>query len=349
MMFRLVWFDSFGAKSSATLVKTEDVSVLIDPGVAVMQPSFPASLTEKVRWKEKGKREIKSAAKKADVIVISHYHWDHFLPQDVETYKNKIVLAKNPNQYINDSQRQRALDFYSKILEHLQDQELNDTLEEPKAKWFRDPFKDLKEARRKNFGGYNKRRQELLDKGRNWFEKRAEKWARSKWIPEMKLEKCEVRFAEGKSYEFGKTKIKFTEPLFHGIEYSRVGWVYSTIIERGNEKLLHSSDLNGPIIEDYASLIIKENPDYLILDGPMTYMLGYTLNLTNFRRVLENAKRIVEEVDFKVMIWDHHLPREKKFRERTREVWTLARKLKKNLLTAREFQFGKKPVIEELV
>jgi len=348
MIFKLVWFDSFGAKSSATLVKTEDVSVLIDPGIAVMQPSFPASLAEKIKWTEEGERKIKEAAKEAEVIVISHYHWDHFLPEDLEIYENKVVLAKNPNQYINDSQRQRALNFYSKISERFQNQEIKHLLKEPKTKSFKDTFDGLKEAKRRDFGDYNKRRRELLDKGKSWFEKSAEKWARSKWIPEMTLQRCEVRFAEGKVYEFGKTKLKFTEPLFHGIEYSRVGWVFSTIIQRGQEKLLHSSDLNGPIIEDYASLIIEENPDYLILDGPMTYMLGYTLNLINFRRILENVKRIVEEADFRVMIWDHHLPRERKFRERTKTVWELARKLNKNLLTAREFQFGKKPVIEEL-
>lgn len=348
MMFRLVWFDSFGAKSSATLVKTSDVGVLIDPGVAVMQPSFPAPLAKKVWWKEKGKEEIKGAAREADVIVVSHYHWDHFLPEDLEIYENKTFLAKNPNQYINDSQRKRALDFYSKLLNRLRGQELREVLEKPKVKEFRDPFEDLKEAEEKSFGDYEGRRQELLGKGKRWFERRAEKWAKSRWIPEIKLGKCEVRFAEGKAYEFRKTRIRFTKPLFHGIEYSRVGWVFSTIVERGEEKLLHSSDLNGPIIEDYTSFIIRENPDYLILDGPMTYMLGYTLNLINFRRVLENVKRVVEEADFKVMIWDHHLPREKKFRERTKEVWELARKLGKNLLTAREFQLGKKPVIEEI-
>jgi hypothetical protein len=80
----------------------------------------------------------------------------------------------------------------------------------------------------------------------------------------------------------------------------------------------------------------------------MTYMLGYTLNLINLRRVIENVKRIVKQVNFKVMIWDHHLPRESKFRAHTKEVWELAKKLKKNLLTASEFQLKKKPVVETL-
>ena len=38
-----VWADSLGAKSFCTLIRTEDVSILVDPGVAIMHPSFPAS------------------------------------------------------------------------------------------------------------------------------------------------------------------------------------------------------------------------------------------------------------------------------------------------------------------
>ncbi|RLI91328.1 MAG: MBL fold metallo-hydrolase, partial [Candidatus Altiarchaeales archaeon] len=54
--------------------------------------------------------------------------------------------------------------------------------------------------------------------------------------------------------------------------------------------------------------------------------------------------RIIKESDIEVMIYDHHLPREPKFRERTKEVWETAKKLKKNVLTASEL-LGKKPVV----
>jgi len=157
-----------------------------------------------------------------------------------------------------------------------------------------------------------------------------------------------VVYPEGREFAFGGTRLRFTGPLFHGIEFSRLGWVFATVIEHGGEKLIHSSDLGGPIIEDYADWIIEEDPTYLILDGPMTYMLGYTLNMVNFRRALANARRIVEEVDFEFMVWDHHLPREPRFRERTREVWELAGRLGKRVVTARELRYGLRPVVEEL-
>ena len=76
----------------------------------------------------------------------------------------------------------------------------------------------------------------------------------------------------------------------------------------------------------------------------MTYMLGYMLNRINLRRAIENARRIVEEVDFDLMIYDHHLPREPRFRERTSIIWRTAEDLNKKVLTAAEY-LGRKPVV----
>ena len=343
MEFEPIWFDSFGAKSSCVLVET-DIRILIDPGVAVMHPSFPASIAKKLYWYEKAKTRIKIAARGADVIVISHYHYDHFTDFDEEIYAGKLTLAKNPNSYINDSQRQRAEKFFENFCRNFGKRSLKEMLKKPKAMEFKDPLEDLKIASRKDFGDYQKRRLELLEKGKKWFFTRARKWCSSHRIPEMVFGNTKLKFADGREFKLKKTRLKFTKPRFHGIEFSRVGWVFSTVIEFKGKKLIHSSDLNGPIIEDYAEWIIEENPDILILDGPMTYMLGYTLNLINFRRTIENALRIIKESDIEVMIYDHHLPREPKFRERTKEVWETAKKLKKNVLTASEL-LGKKPVV----
>ncbi|RLF52037.1 MAG: MBL fold metallo-hydrolase, partial [Thermoplasmata archaeon] len=115
MKFDLVWFDSMGAKSSCVFVETEDVRILIDPGIAAMQPSFPAPDYKKILWREQGRKKIKRFAKRADVIIISHYHYDHYLPNDIDIYRNKTIFAKNPNLYINESQRERAFTFYQKI------------------------------------------------------------------------------------------------------------------------------------------------------------------------------------------------------------------------------------------
>jgi len=110
-----VWFDSLGAKSSCTLVETPDVKILIDPGIAAMQPSFPASDAKRRQWCEKGRKAIKRASKEADVIIISHYHYDHYFPTNLSIYKDKLVFAKNPNEYINESHLARAPKYNDSI------------------------------------------------------------------------------------------------------------------------------------------------------------------------------------------------------------------------------------------
>lgn len=119
-------------------------------------------------------------------------------------------------------------------------------------------MKDLLIASSKDFGEYNRRRKQLLENGFKWFKNRAKKWNSTPGIPEMTFKDLKVFFADGKEFQFGETKIKFTKPLFHGIEFSRVGWVISTIVEHDEEKLIHSSDLNVPIIEDYAKWVIEK-------------------------------------------------------------------------------------------
>ena len=341
MEFRLVWFDSFGAKSSCVAVKAGRHKLVIDPGIAIMHPSFPASAAKKAYWYAKGRKAVINALKWADLVVISHYHWDHFIPEP-RSYIGKKLFVKNPNEYINDSQRKRAEEFFGKLFELVG---IKKTAKKKRRKSYEDPCKRLRSVKL-DFGDYQRRRKELLRLGRKWFKTRVERWGHYEPIPEVANKSIKLVFPEGKTFRFGPLKLRFTKPLFHGIEYSRVGWVFATIVEWKGKKLLPSSDLNGPIIEDYADWIIEENPTHLILDGPMTYMLGYTMNRTNFRRVLANAKRIVEEDDFEVMIWDHHLPRESRFRTRTKEVWELAKRLGKNLLTASEYQLRKKPVVE---
>jgi predicted metallo-beta-lactamase superfamily hydrolase len=74
---------------------------------------------------DKLRKRIADGAKKAQVITISHYHFDHHTPSHEDwlvnwtlsdetarqIYSDKIVLMKNSKIDINDSQRQRALMF----------------------------------------------------------------------------------------------------------------------------------------------------------------------------------------------------------------------------------------------
>lgn len=344
LSFDPLWADSLGAKTTCTLVKTPEVNILIDPGIAVMQPSFPASWAKKFYWKARGWLSIKKASQKADVVVISHYHYDHFTDFDKTIYDGKLILTKNPNEFINDSQMDRARAFLQSLCNEFGDVELEDLLEERDEKEYGDPMEDIPHAQDKDFGEYNSRRKELIEKWRDRYWKRVENWKSSKWIPELEFTNTNVKFAEGKEFQFGPTKLRFTPPLFHGIELSKTGWVYSTVIERGGKKFIYSSDIQGPTVEDYADWIIEEDPDILYLDGPATYLLGYMLNRTNLNRSIDNAVRIVRNLDSDIFLYDHHLPREKKFRERTGRVWEAGEEGQQKILTVAE-HMGKQPAV----
>ncbi len=130
--------ESFGVRSMCTLVETPDVTVILDAGVSLCPyrfslPPHPIEFQAIASLRKK----IAEAAEKATVTMISHYHFDHHTPsfedwvvnwtEEDKTarqiYQDKLVLAKNPNEKINDSQRQRAGVFqktsgrYAKALE----------------------------------------------------------------------------------------------------------------------------------------------------------------------------------------------------------------------------------------
>ncbi len=118
--------ESFGVRSMCTLVQTADVTVLLDAGISLCPYRFslPPHPIE-FQTISKLRKKITEAAEKAEVITISHYHFDHHTPsfedwlvnwtEENETarqiYQNKTVLMKNPKEKINTSQRQRAWVF----------------------------------------------------------------------------------------------------------------------------------------------------------------------------------------------------------------------------------------------
>ncbi|MFW6386161.1 MAG: MBL fold metallo-hydrolase [Candidatus Hadarchaeota archaeon] len=349
----LICFDSMGAKSVCTRVSTGDTKVLIDPGAAAMQSSYPMS-DEKKQWHMKeSRRRIQEAGKDSEHIVISHYHYDHhFLPDfsqfEIRSFfEGSNLWIKDPNRWINDSQWGRSRKFIQGLCEEFEGDSFESLLMDPKKEDYEDPVPNLSRAMGKNFGDYQERREELLEKWSRRFEKWSHRWSTGKWIRVPRLS-IPVNFAEGESFRVGGTTVEFSRPLFHGIEYSQTGWIFATVVEDENGfTLIHTSDLQGPTIEDYADWIIEKDPDYLILDGPATYLYGYMLNKTNLKRSVENAVKILRESDIETFIYDHHLLRERKYRDRTRKFWKAAGNSETEVGTAAEIK-GLKPKILQI-
>ncbi|MCW3993553.1 MAG: hypothetical protein NWE85_03180 [Candidatus Bathyarchaeota archaeon] len=115
--------ESLGVRSMCTYVETPDVKILLDAGVSLGPSRFGlAPHPEEFKAIEFCRRKIEEAAEKAEIVTLSHYHFDHHTPsyedwlcnwtEATETarqiYEEKIVLIKNPREKINFSQRRRG-------------------------------------------------------------------------------------------------------------------------------------------------------------------------------------------------------------------------------------------------
>src|SRR3990172_9318649 len=100
---------SLGVRSSAVFVETGDVKILIDPGVSLAPRRFglPPHRLE-IKAMNESWRVIKEYAARADVLIITHYHFDHFDPTEPVLFNGKVLLIKHPKENINASQRNRA-------------------------------------------------------------------------------------------------------------------------------------------------------------------------------------------------------------------------------------------------
>ncbi|RLG47450.1 MAG: hypothetical protein DRO06_02795 [Thermoproteota archaeon] len=116
-------FDSMGVRSMATLVETADLSLVIDPSAALgpLRFGLPPHPLEWERLRVLGSA-VEEAAARADVLVVTHYHYDHHdlgTLVSLEVYRGKRVFVKHPTEKINRSQREVRAPRFLKAIEGL--------------------------------------------------------------------------------------------------------------------------------------------------------------------------------------------------------------------------------------
>lgn len=269
MEIKLIAFDSLGVRSQSTFIQTKDILIHIDPAAALAPRRFglPPHRVEVEKLYELVE-EISEYLKEAEIVIITHYHYDHHDPNrliPVELYRGKEVYVKHPKEKINISQRIRASRFLKMIKQYAK----------------------------------------------------------------------EIKIADNNFIVKGGTTIKFSEPVPHGVN-DRLGYVVEVSISDKEHSLVYTSDVEGPVLENQLRFILSEKPEIAIIDGPLTYMLGYRFSQEDLDNAVDNLKKIVSS-GVKTMILDHHLVRDPDYKDRIAEVLDYAKIFKVKVLTAAEF------------
>ena len=104
--------ETLGVRSMAVAVKTKDCTIIVDPSIALAPKRYGLE-PHKIELDRQNElwNNLKKWAKKADIMTISHYHFDHHDPEQPELFKNKKMLVKHPKENINKNQMGRASKF----------------------------------------------------------------------------------------------------------------------------------------------------------------------------------------------------------------------------------------------
>lgn len=260
--------DSMGVRSMATFIETTNCRILIDPGASIVPLRYGFGPHPMETWRLKKLWErIHLFAQTVDIIVNTHYHPSHFMPDMHELYRGKSILIKNPNQHIVPEQRNLAFRFLNTI--------------QPIVK--------------------------------------------------------EVSFADARKLTFDETSITFSPPVMHDFDKKK-GYVIQVHIENRGKTFLFTSDVQGPCDEEASKFIIEQNPEFLYLDGPLTYLQGDESRQKQLGEILDRVKHIVEKTRLHRLMIDHHLLRDVQWREKFEPVFEFAHSKGVLVITAAEFR-----------
>jgi len=271
--------ESFGVRSMCIYIETSDLKILLDAGASLGPNRFgyPPHPREYQAIAE-CRRRISKAAQKADIVTISHYHFDHHTTSYTdwfcnwssvevakEIYEGKLVLAKSYRSMVNFSQRRRGWMF------------------------------------KKTGGSYAKR----------------------------------LEMADGRTFEFGDTKLKFSNPVFHGPENSELGWLLMITVEFNDEKILFASDVQGPMYNPTLDMVLAEKPQLIVVSGPPTYLAGFRVDEEHIKQGMQNLEILAKKIPETIL--GHHLLRDEKWRTLSQPIFDAASEIGHKVVTAAEF------------
>jgi predicted metallo-beta-lactamase superfamily hydrolase len=155
---------------------------------------------------------------------------------------------------------------------------------------------------------------------------------------------AEIVVADGMSFEYGGTKVRFSPALPHGEDSTELGSVLAMIVESGSDRLIHASDVQGPISEMALQFILRERPSAVIVGGPPTYLAGLKASEETIKRGMRNLAMIARKVPLVVV--DHHLLRAQDSLQQLSAISAEVKPLGGSIMTAAEY-LGEQPRLLE--
>ncbi len=109
--------ESLGVRSMAVEVEVCGPRILIDPGAALgpRRYGLPPDEVELARL-SKLREVIRKRLKETEIVIITHYHFDHYTPEWAEDLQGKRVFLKDPVRNINRNQAGRAAEFLKRLM-----------------------------------------------------------------------------------------------------------------------------------------------------------------------------------------------------------------------------------------
>lgn len=142
----------------------------------------------------------------------------------------------------------------------------------------------------------------------------------------------DIRILDNNIYEVDKgLVIRGSPPVPHGPDGSKLGYIAMVLIECCGERIVHASDVQGPISRKALEIIAEWRPTILIISGPPTYFAGLKVEEEQVRQGLNNLSLLAETVD--VLVADHHFARDLKYPSYLDQL----RRINTRVLSAAEF------------
>ena len=173
----------------------------------------------------------------------------------------------------------------------------------------------------------------------------SQRWRSKIFLDKLRKVEARPKVADSKRFRLGRCKIRFSNPVKHGND-ERLGYILEVLIETDDGRILYTSDVEGIVDDDQLNFILKSEPNIIICDGPMTYMLGTRFSEMDLRNSILNLVKVLNMETVDVLILDHHLLRDLEWRTWLKPIFEEGGILNKKVFTAASYMGVEENLLE---